>query len=84
VWVQLLRWAVFLRKRARKRKRRALPWGGRDMVAGHTSAPLPRTVQTSEFEVGSRATIELRPLFVGSTLTFLTESLHRRELAVCA
>jgi hypothetical protein len=33
---------------------------------------------------GSRATFELRPLFVCSTLTLLTESLHRRELAVCA
>jgi hypothetical protein len=33
---------------------------------------------------GSRATFKLRPLFVCSTLTLLTDSLHRRELAVCA
>jgi len=33
---------------------------------------------------GSRATFELRPLFVCSTLTLLTESLQRRKLAVCA
>jgi hypothetical protein len=33
---------------------------------------------------GSRATFELRPLFVCSTLTLLTESLHCREPAVCA
>jgi hypothetical protein len=36
------------------------------------------------FGFGSQATFELRPLFVCSTLTLLTESLHRRELAVCA
>jgi hypothetical protein len=34
--------------------------------------------------MGSRATFELRPLFVCSTLTLLTESLQRRKLAVCA
>lgn len=32
----------------------------------------------------SATAFELRPLFVRSTLTLLTKSLHRRELAVCA
>jgi len=34
--------------------------------------------------LGQRAAFELRPLFVCSTLTLLTESLHHRELAVRA
>jgi hypothetical protein len=38
----------------------------------------------TEVGLGSRATFELRPLLFCSTLTLLTESLHRRELAVCA
>jgi hypothetical protein len=37
-----------------------------------------------QMRCGSRATFELRPLFVCSTLTLLTEALHRRELALCA
>ena len=41
-------------------------------------------MQVKEGTSGSRATFEPCPLFVCSTLTLLTESLHCRELAVCA
>jgi hypothetical protein len=40
-------------------------------------------VRPVNFSLGSRATFELRPLFVCSTLTLLTESLQRRiDLAI--
>src|SRR5204862_1976273 len=48
------------------------------------SPPSSRAGKAADFSCASRATFELRPLFVCSTLTLLTESMHRRELAVCA
>jgi hypothetical protein len=51
---------------------------------GRIGHMMMQTGRARDFCLGSRATFELRPLFVCSTLTLLTESLHRRELAVCA